>query len=63
LDSGVVYADAYRLSVSLIRPKMRNLSDTALARHVQQWLPIDDLRIDLLDADLEFEADLQGRLL
>jgi hypothetical protein len=58
-----LYAEAYRLSVSLIRPKMRNLSDTALARQVQQWLQIDDLRIDLLDTDFEFEADLQGRLL
>jgi hypothetical protein len=58
-----LYADAYRVSVSLVRPKMRNLSDTALARQVQQWLRIDDLRIDLLDTDFDFEADLQGRFL
>jgi hypothetical protein len=58
-----LYAEAYRLSVSLIRPKMRNITDTALAKQVQQWLRLGDLRIDLLDTDFDFEADLQGRLL
>jgi hypothetical protein len=30
---------------------------------VQEWLQLDDMRIDLLDTDFEFEANLQGRLL
>jgi hypothetical protein len=61
LDS--LYADAYRLSVSLVLPKMRNVSNRKLALLVQEWLQLDDMRIDLLDTDFEFEANLQGRLL
>jgi hypothetical protein len=58
-----LYADAYRLSVSLIRPHFRGLTNTALAKRVQEWLNIGDLRIDLLDTDFSFEANLQGQLL
>lgn len=58
-----LYADAYRLSVSLVLPKMRNISNLRLTQRVQEWLRLDDMRIDLLDTDFEFEADLQGRLM
>jgi len=58
-----LYADAYRLSVSLIRPKMRGLSNAGLARLVQQWLRVDEFRIDLLDIDFSYDNELQGRLL
>ena len=61
LDS--LYAEAYRLSVSLVLPKMRNVSNRKLGLLVQEWLRLDDMRIDLLDTDFEFEANLQGRLL
>jgi hypothetical protein len=62
-DLQSLYADAYRLSVSLVLPKMRNVTNKRLGQLVQQWLRLDDMRIDLLDTDFEFEADLQGRLL
>ena len=58
-----LYADAYRLSVSLIRKEIKGLSNRALALKVQGWLRIDDLRIDLLDREFEFNTDLQGVLL
>ena len=61
LDS--LYADAYRLSVSLVLPKMRNVSNRKLGLLAQEWLQLDEMRIDLLDTDFEFEANLQGRLL
>jgi hypothetical protein len=58
-----LYADAYRLSVSLVLTKMRNVTNRRLGQLVQHWLQLADMRIDLLDTDFEFEADLQGRLL
>ncbi len=58
-----LYADAYRLSVSLVLPKMRNVTNRRLGELAQQWLKLDDMRIDLLDTDFEFEADLNGRQL
>ena len=57
-----LYADAYRLSVSLVRPKMRG-TDTALAKRVQSWLKIGRMRIDLLDAELSVDPSQEGRLL
>lgn len=61
LDS--LYADAFRLSVSLVVPRMRNVSSAALDRMAKDWLQLGEMRIDLLDMDYEFEASLQGRLL
>lgn len=58
-----LYADAYRLSVALILPKMRNLTPTMLSRKAQEWLQLGEMQIDLLDTDFRFEADLQGTLL
>ena len=58
-----LYADAYRLSVRLIRPKMRGLSSAGLAKLVQQWLRVDEFRVDLLDIHFSYDGELQGRLL
>lgn len=57
-----LYSDAYRLSVSLISPKLRG-TETALAKRVQGWLRIGSMRIDLLDTDSSFEPGRQGEML
>jgi hypothetical protein len=44
-----VYADAYRMSVSTIAPKIASLSDSALRRSLADWLRADPLLFDLLD--------------
>lgn len=61
LDS--VYGEAYRLAVSLVLPKLRNVSNVQLNRLALQWLNIENLRIDLLDSDYGIDPDGQGRLL
>jgi len=54
-----LYADAYRQSIQLIRPLFR-LTDTALARKASEWLAIGDLRVDVLDLDLELGMSDDG---
>ena len=58
-----LYADAYRRSVDLLRPLFR-LSDTALAKKVNEWLHIsEDSRIDLLDFEPgQLSLDVGGAL-
>jgi len=53
-----LYADAYRESIQLIRPLFR-LSDTALAKKASEWLAIGDLRIDLLDLELDLDLGVE----
>jgi hypothetical protein len=59
---GTLYADAYRLSVSLVLPKLRRVTNVELNRLARDWLRVDDLKIDLLDTDFRFDADLQGEI-
>lgn len=58
-----VYGEAYRLAVSLVLPKLRNVSNLQLNKLALQWLDIADLRIDLLDSEYGIDIDGQGRLL
>ena len=44
-----LYADAYRASVRLMVKRFGRSTDAALSKNLQQWLNIDQFRIDLWD--------------
>lgn len=48
-----LYADAYRVSVELIHGRFRRHTDAALSKRLQEWLNIEQFRIDLWDFEHE----------
>ncbi|MEM9520375.1 MAG: hypothetical protein AAGA37_13715 [Actinomycetota bacterium] len=58
-----VYSSAYRLSVSLVAPKLRNVTNVELHRMATRWLRLGAMRVDLLDTTVGMEPNGQGVLL
>lgn len=52
------YADAFRVSLRLISPRVNKLSDTALRKQLERWLRADPLLFDLIEIEPQsgFEA-------